>query len=62
MLKVAASSLGYKHTEESIALFRGENHPMFGKTRIFSAETRALLSEAMTGEKKSNVFGPIKQV
>jgi group I intron endonuclease len=32
ILKIAGSSLGYKHTEESFIKFSGENHPLFGKT------------------------------
>jgi hypothetical protein len=31
ILKVAGSSLGYKHTPESLAKFSGENNRMFGK-------------------------------
>lgn len=32
ILKVAGSSLGYKHTEESFAKFNEENHHLYGKT------------------------------
>jgi group I intron endonuclease len=31
ILKIAGSSLGYKHTEESFSKFSGENHHLFGK-------------------------------
>jgi group I intron endonuclease len=48
ILKKAGSSLGYKHTAESLAKFSGDNHPMYGKTH--SAETLAKLSVAMYGE------------
>lgn len=55
ILKVAGSSLGYKHTEETLALLSltmsGENHPMFGKTH--SADTKALMSKAHLGKTHS---------
>ena len=54
ILQVAGSLLGYKHTEESLAKIRGENHHMFGKTH--SAETLAKMSEAQKGENNS-MFG-----
>ncbi|KAF9398309.1 hypothetical protein BGZ76_008168, partial [Entomortierella beljakovae] len=60
ILKFAGNSLGYTHTEEALEKLRrpksaeskalmsevklGENNPNFGK--IFSAETKALMSEA----------------
>jgi len=61
ILKVAGSSLGYRHTKESLAKFSEENNPMFGKDppsktktliskalkgKIHTPETKALLSEA----------------
>lgn len=36
ILKVAGSSLGYKHTEESLVKFSGENYHLFGKTHSSS--------------------------
>jgi group I intron endonuclease len=52
ILKVAGSSLGYKHTEESLAklseALSGENHPLFGRSP--SVETRTLFSEAKKGK------------
>jgi group I intron endonuclease len=57
ILKIAGSSLGYKHTEESKTLMSkiqnsidktGGNNPMFGKTH--SAETRAKMSESRKGK------------
>jgi len=61
ILQVAGSSLGYKHTEDSIAKFSGPNHPMFGKTgeqnpffgKAHSPETLAKISEAHKGIPKS---------
>jgi group I intron endonuclease len=53
ILKIAGSSLGYKHTEKSLAKMRkmqesidksGENNPMFGKIRIHSTETKVKIS------------------
>lgn len=32
ILKTAGSLLGYKHSEESLAKFSGENNPMYGET------------------------------
>lgn len=48
ILKIAGSPLGYKHTEEDLAKFSGENHPLFGKSRL--PETRAKISKAITGK------------
>jgi group I intron endonuclease len=54
ILKVAGSSLGYKHTEGSLTkrsiAMSGENHPrgMLGKTHLI--ETLAKMSEAKKGE------------
>lgn len=49
ILKIAGSSLGFSHSEESKALMSkiksGENHPNYGKT-LYS-ETKALMSQAM---------------
>jgi group I intron endonuclease len=52
ILKVAGSSLGYKHLPEiririSEAL-SGDKSPLFGK--IYSPEMRAKMSEALTGK------------
>ena len=33
LLPIAGSSLGYKHTEQSLLKFSGENHHMFGKNK-----------------------------
>lgn len=57
ILQVAGSSLGYKHTEESLAKKTGENHHMFGKTgenhpffgRNHSSETIAKISVSKGG-------------
>lgn len=54
LLKVAGSILGYKHTEESLAMMSGENNHFFGK--IHSEETKAKLSEAFSGE-NNPMFG-----
>ena len=56
-LKVAGSSLGYKHTDKSLAKKTGENHHMFGKTgenhpffgRNHSSETIAKISISKGG-------------
>jgi group I intron endonuclease len=45
LLKIAGSSLGYKHSEESLAKM---SEAMTGKT--LSAETKTLISEALSGE------------
>lgn len=50
----AGSSLGYKHSPESLAKISGKNHPMYGKTH--SAESLALMSEALSGE-NNPMFG-----
>jgi group I intron endonuclease len=47
ILKIARSSLGYKHSEEIRAKISGENHPFFGKPR--PEETKAKISAAMMG-------------
>jgi group I intron endonuclease len=56
ILKVAGSSLGYKHAPESLAKFTGENHPrgMLGKTH--SPDALAKMSEALSGE-NNPMFG-----
>ena len=50
LLKIAGSSLGHKHSEETKAILseinKGENHPMFG--RKHSPETKALISKNHT--------------
>lgn len=62
-LKIAGSSLGFKHTEESLSKLSethkgktGENSPNFGKS-LFE-ETKALMSLAKSGENPYN-FGKI---
>ncbi len=68
ILKIAGSSLGYKHTEESLAKFRnrkhspetlekmsGENHHMFGKS--LSQETRNKMSDAKKGQPRTEGAG-----
>jgi len=56
ILKLAGNSLGYKHTEETIALMSlaksGENHPLFGKSH--TAETIAKIQAANSGENHPN--------
>jgi group I intron endonuclease len=51
ILKIAGSSLGFKHSDESraqmSALNKGKNNPMFGKTR--SKVTRAKMSASQMG-------------
>ena len=68
ILKIAGSTLGFKHTEETLEKFSlaksGENHPMFGITgkdnpsygKMHSEETRVKISEALSGENHPN-FG-----
>lgn len=68
ILKIAGSTLGFKHSEESLVKFSlaksGTNHPMFGTTgkdhpsygKIQSKETREKISESMSGLKNPN-FG-----
>lgn len=63
ILKIAGSTLGFKHTEETLVKMSeaktGENHPMFGIIgeyhpsygKTHSTETKALMSLAMIGEK-----------
>ena len=63
ILQIAGSTLGFKHTEETLVKMSeaktGENHPMFGVIgeyhpsygKTHSTETKALMSLAMTGEK-----------
>jgi group I intron endonuclease len=55
ILKVAGSSLGYKHDDEAKKKIsdanKGENHPNFGKTH--SEETRANMSASHMGRTKS---------
>lgn len=45
ILRVAGSSLGYKHTDEYKKLFSNEGHPFFGKTH--TEETKKSIREAM---------------
>jgi group I intron endonuclease len=58
ILKIAGSSLGFKHSDESraqmSALNKGKNNPMFGKTP--SEETRAQMSASKMG-KNNPMFG-----
>lgn len=55
ILKKAGSSLGYKHTEETIAkiglALKGEKHPMFGN--FHSEETLAQMSNIKLGKQVS---------
>jgi group I intron endonuclease len=55
ILKVAGSSLGYKHSDESLAKMsqanKGESNPFYG--RIHSAEFKSRMSEANKGKVKS---------
>ena len=73
ILKIAGSSLGFKHSEESLALMSfaksGENHPLYGKAH--SAETLAKISLANSGEnhpmygrtgENHPFYGPIKLI
>ena len=46
-LAVAGSTTGYKHTTEAKLAMSGDNHPLFGQQP--SAETRAKISESLTG-------------
>jgi len=47
ILKIAGSPLGYKHTEEALAKFSGENHHLFGKSHL--PETKFKISESLKG-------------
>jgi hypothetical protein len=59
ILQIAGSSLGYRHTNKSLAKMSGENHPrpMLGRTGenhpnygiSLSVKTKALISEALSG-------------
>ena len=55
ILKKAGSSLGYKHTEETILkmglALKGEKHPMFGK--LHSEESIAQMSRVKLGKNLS---------
>lgn len=53
---IAGSSLGYKHTPETLAKISGSNHPMYGKS--LSVETKAFISKIMSGE-NNPMFGKI---
>jgi len=57
ILKIAGSSLGYKHSLDNILKFsnakKGEKNPMFGKTH--SEETREKKSKAMKGKTHSKI-------
>jgi hypothetical protein len=57
MLKIAGSSLGFKHSEETLAklsaMNKGENHPSFGKTR--SEDIRAKISASNPNSLKIEV-------
>jgi group I intron endonuclease len=52
ILKVAGSSLGFKHTDESLALMseatKVENHPLYGKTH--TVESLVKIGIIKTGE------------
>jgi len=49
ILKIASSTLGFNHTEETLVKMSeaktGENHPNFGKNFLRSEETKAKMSE-----------------
>jgi group I intron endonuclease len=47
-LPVAGSSLGYTHSEETLAKISGENNPMFGRSH--SDETKSKISTAKSGK------------
>lgn len=53
ILKIAGSSLGYQHSEETrtkiAAALKGVNNPMYGKKRIHSKKTLAKLSASKKG-------------
>ena len=54
ILRVAGSSLGFRHTEESKEKIRGENNGMFGKPNPFfgknhSEESKQLMSRKLKG-------------
>jgi len=53
ILKKAGSSLGYKHTPDSLTKMSGENHPLYGNK---GSEIRAKMSEAKKGN-SSNFLG-----
>jgi hypothetical protein len=57
ILQIAGSSLGYKHSEESLAKFSGENHPLFGKGH--STESIAKMSEAQRSIDRSGRNNPM---
>src|SRR5690606_9917718 len=56
ILKVAGSSLGYKHSAELIAKFSGENHPLFGKSP--TEQTLLKMSETLKGGNNPMDLGP----
>lgn len=47
LLKIAGSSLGHKHIEETLAKRSGENNHFYGKSH--TTETKALISKTFTG-------------
>nr|YP_010608748.1 hypothetical protein PNX16_mgp023 [Drechslerella dactyloides]WAN89828.1 hypothetical protein [Drechslerella dactyloides] len=63
ILKIAGSSLGFKHSEETIAKIstakKGVKHPMFGKTHL--AKTITKMSEAKKGAKHP-MFGKARPI
>jgi len=50
ILKIAGSSLGYKHTEETIAKMSGKNHSRGTLGKFHSTGTLALMSIAKIGK------------
>jgi len=57
ILQIAGSSLGYKHSEESLAKFSGENHPLFGKGH--STESITKMREAQRSIDRSGRNNPM---
>jgi len=57
ILPTAGSSLGFKHSEETLAKMSGVNNPNFGK--ILSEETRAKIAAAKKGNLNA-MFGKTK--
>jgi group I intron endonuclease len=54
ILQIAGSSLGYRHTDESLDKMSGDNHYFFGKSH--TVETLAKMSEAKSSE-NNPMFG-----
>ena len=45
---IAGSSLGYKHTEDTLAKMSGENNPMYGRTGTINPMYGKVPANAMT--------------